>query len=309
MDKVIEIYNRSELSISKFAKILQKDRRTVSSWINKEVNVDPKEDVLNNICSFFRYPNDIWSEECQDDQFVKAISQAPTKDIKLIEENRLNRLKYILKKESQGRLVIHPKFPGPVYRDAVEATNYKIQENEEVEKYKAIRIEQMLSYSYKSTEWYDIKSLLQFCFSDIGSFYTKEEKINILDLMYNTFHDNYNKQLFFYDSFSKKIFGIDTIYTSVEVQEGTMFFKSPLESIFIEINNKEIVDKIHNYFTSGKFAPSHIKPHDATKILKILKDALVMNLTVFDTYHIINDSTSYGELIKNNISVSSRHKL
>ena len=46
--------------------------------------------------------------------------------------------------------------------------------------------------------------------------------------MYDTFHENYNKHLFLYDSFSKKIYGLDTMYTSVMIQDGVMFFKSPL---------------------------------------------------------------------------------
>ncbi len=309
MDKIIEIYHQSGLSISKFAKIINKDRRTVSSWINKQVIIKPQEDVLNKISTFFRYPDHIWQEDCQENEFLNAITQTPTKDIRMIEDNRENRLRYILKKESKERLVIHPKFPGPVYRDAIAAKKFQIKEDETLKQLKQERIDKILTHSYKSDEWYDIKSLLQFCFSEIACFYTKEEKIAVLDLMYDTFHDNYNKHLFFYDSFSKKIYGIDTVYTSVFVQDGTMFFKSPLDSVFIEISNKEIVTKIHKYFTSSKDAPLHIKPHDATKILRILKDAIKMDLNLFETYHIINDTTEYGEYIKNNISISFHDKL
>ncbi len=309
MDKVIEIYNRSELNISKFAKIIGKDRRTVSSWVNKEVSIEPKQEVLNKISSFFRYPDNIWDKECQSDDFINAISSIPTKDVIIIEEDYENRLKYILQKESEQRLVIHPKFPGPVYRDAVGVKRYENNECTNIKRLKNARIEKMLSYSYKSDEWYDIKSLLSFCFSEIGNFYTKNEKISVLKLMYDTFHDNYNKHLFLYDSFSKKIYGLDTMYTSVMIRDGVMFFKSPLESVFIEIRNKEIVNKIHKYFTSGKEAPSHIPPYDATNILKILKNAISNDLTLFETYKIINETTNYGKYIKNNISVSCHDKL
>jgi hypothetical protein len=308
-DKIIEIYNRSELNVSKFAKIIGKDRRTVSSWINKEVIVEPKEDVLNKINKFFRYSEDIWDNDCQDNDFINAISSLPSKDIRIIDEDHENRLEYILKKESKQRLVIHPKFPGPVYRDAVGVKKYTLNESTNIKKLKNERIEKMLSYSYKSDEWYDIKSLLSFCFSQIGNFYTKNEKIAVLKLMYDTFHDNYNKHLFFYDSFSKKIYGMDTMYTSVMIQEEMMFFKSPLESVFIEIQNKEIVDKIHKYFTSGKEAPSHIPPYDAPNILKILRSAVANDLTLFETYKIINENTNYGKYIKNNISISCHDKL
>lgn len=310
MDKVIDIYNRSELSISKFAKIVDKDRRTVSSWVNKEVTVEPKREVLDKIAKFFRYPDYVWNENCQADEFITAITAIPSKDVKIIDEDPENRLKYILDRESQQRLVIHPKFPGPVYRDAVNVKGLEAEEtSHNLKKLRTTRIDKMLSYSYKSDEWYDIKSLLSFCFSTIGNFYTKEEKIEILNLMYETFHENYNKHLFLYDSFSKKIFGMDTMYTSIMIQQGMMFFKSPLESIFIEIQNQEIVDKMHKYFTSGKEAPSHIPPYDATKILKILKDSITKNLNLFDTYRVINEQTPYGIFIKNNISTSYHDKL
>jgi len=309
MDKIIEIYNRSELSVSKFAKIIDKDRRTVSSWVDQEVSIEPKKEVLDKITAFFRYPDSIWNEECQSDDFIKAISSIPVKDIRIIEESHEERLKYILKKEAIQRLVILPKFPAPVYRDAIGVNKNKASQSINVKRLKEERIDKMLSYSYKSDEWYDIRALLDFCFSQIGNFYTKSEKIAVLKLMYDTFNDNYNKHLFFYDSFSKKAYGLDTMYTSVMIQEGVMFFKSPLESVFIEIQNKEIVDKIHKYFTSGKEAPSHIPPYDATNILKILREAISMDLTLFETYKIIDETTNYGKFIKNNISVAYHEQL
>jgi hypothetical protein len=127
--------------------------------------------------------------------------------------------------------------------------------------------------------------------------------------MYDTFHDNYNKHLYIFDSFSKKIYGVENMYTFVDIKNKLMFFKSPLESVFIEITNQEIVEKIHKYFTSSKEAPSHINTYDATIILKILKDTITKDLGLFDAYKKINQNTKYGEFIKNNISVSSHHKL
>ncbi len=309
IDKMIEIYQRSELSISKFAKILKKDRRTVSSWVYREVKVSPKKETLEHISSFFRYSNEIWDDNCKKEEFLDIITSIPTKDVKIIEENREGRLKYILKNESEQRLVIHPKFPASVYRDVISPKFYAQKESNKIIALKKERIEKMLNYAYKSDEWHDIRSLLNFCFSEIGNFYTKEEKIATLELLFDTFNENYNKRLYLFDSFSKKIYGLDTMYTSVDIKNNIMFFKSPLESVFIEIRNKEIVEKIHRHFTLSKESPAHVSPSDAGKILQILITVLKQNKKLIDAYEEINLKTSYGKMFKNNLSLSIQERV
>ena len=167
----------------------------------------------------------------------------------------------------------------------------------------------MLHYSFKTTEWYSIKTVLSFCFSPIGNFYTKEEKVKILSLMHDTFDENFNKQLHFFDSHSQKIYGLDTMYTSINIKAGVVFFKTPLESVFIEVTNAAIVERLHKHFTSGKEAPVHVAPSDATKILRILKNAVQNDKSLEWSYEEINKQTLYGKLFKNNISISLQHKL
>jgi len=309
IDKIIEIYNRSELSISKFAKIIGKDRRTVTAWIDKLVDKSPNEDVLNKISGFFRYPNYIWDESCENSEFSELISQIPKEEIKIIDEGYLGGLKYILEHEDKERFVIHPQFPGPMYRDTTVPKVYRTQSSSEVERFKKERIDRMLSYSFETTEWYSIKSILSFCFSEIGNFYTKEQKIQILDLMYDNFHENYNKRLYLFDSFSRKIYGFDTTYISINIKNGVMFFKSPLDSVFIEVRNKKLIERIHRHFTFGSEAPIHVNPNDATFILGIFKNAVELGLSMIQTYENINRDTPYGELFKNNISISLQDKL
>ncbi len=55
IDKFIEIFKRSNLSISKFASLIQKDRRTVTSWIDNISDIEPSNDVKDKICTIFRY--------------------------------------------------------------------------------------------------------------------------------------------------------------------------------------------------------------------------------------------------------------
>ena len=309
VEKIIAIYKRSELSISKFAKIIGKDRRTVTAWIDKVVDKKPSDDVLKRISSFFRYPDSIWDEECKSDEFLELISQVPQEEIKIIDEGYLGGLKYILEHEDKERFVIHPQFPGPMYRDTTVPRVYRTKSSSEIEEFKKERTSRMLAYSFETTEWYSIKSLLDFCFSPIGNFYTKEQKIQILELMYSSFHENYNKRLYLFDSFSRKIYGLDTAYTSINIKNGVMFFKAPLESVFIEVRNKKLIERIHRHFTFGSEAPTHINPNDATKILKILKEAIEFNKSLEDAYEDINSKTLYGGLFRNNISLCIQKRL
>ncbi|WP_294966141.1 hypothetical protein [Sulfurimonas sp.] len=309
IDKIIEIYNRSELSISKFAAIISKDRRTVTSWIDKSTQKEPNEDVLKKITNFFRYPDIIWNDDCQENDFLELITLIPKEEVKIIDEGYLGGLQYILAHEDKERFVIHPQFPGPMYRDTTVPRVYRTKATSEIEAFKKERTTKMLLYSFETTEWYSIKSLLSFCFSEIGNFYTKEQKLQILNLMVDNFHDNYNKHLYFFDSFSRKIYGLDTAYTSINIKNGVMFFKAPLESVFIEVTNKKLIERIHRHFTSGSEAPTHVAPNDATEILKILTSAVDLELDLCSAYEEINRKTLYGGLFKNNISLSLHNKL
>ncbi|MDX1808353.1 MAG: hypothetical protein R3331_02320 [Sulfurospirillaceae bacterium] len=307
IEKIIMIFNKSELSISKFSSIIGKDRRTVTSWIDKISDKQPSDEVKQKISKFFRYPENIWDENCQNEEFLDLITNIPKEEVKIIDEGYLEGLKYIIKYEDKERFVIHPQFPGPMYRDSTVPRVYRTQSTKEVEEFKKERVEKMLSYSFQTVEWYSIKSLLSFCFSPIGNFYTKEQKISILNLMYDNFHENYNKKLYFFDSFSRKIYGLDTTYTSINIKNGVIFFKAPLESVFIEVSNKKLVERIHRHFTYGKEAPTHINPNDATAVLEILRRAIQSDLGLIEAYELINEQTEYGEIFKNNISLSLQH--
>ncbi|RBQ29056.1 hypothetical protein ACNSOS_08505 [Aliarcobacter vitoriensis] len=303
LDKFIEIFNRSNLSISKFASMLNKDRRTITSWIDKISEVEINKDIQDKICQIFRYPNYIWEDACSGDEFIKSITQIPQKEVRIIDEDYKGRLKYIIEHEKNRRFVIQAQFPGPMYRDSAVQKVYKNSTSADIEELKQERIDQMLRYDYDTTEWYSIKSILSFCFASIGNFFTKEEKIKILELMYELFNNNYNKKLFLFDSFSRKIYGMETTYISINVKNKILFFKSPIESVFIEIRNKNLVERMHKYYSSPIEAPSHVNFLESVKILKILQEALKYNNSIKQAYETINRETNYGELFYNNLSI------
>ncbi|OCL83319.1 hypothetical protein [Arcobacter porcinus] len=303
IDKFIEIYNRSNLSISKFASILNKDRRTITSWIDRISSVEVSSEIQNKICKEFRYPEYIWEDACHGEEFLKSITSIPQKEVRIIDEDYTGRLKYIIEHEKNRRFVIQAQFPGPMYRDSAVRKVYKHSTSLDIEELKQERIDQMLRYDYDTTEWYSIKSILSFCFASIGNFFTKDEKIKILELMYELFNNNYNKKLFFFDSFSRKIYGMETTYISINVKNKILFFKSPIESVFIEIRNKNLVERMHKYYSSPIEAPSHVNFLESVKILKILQEALKYNNTISQAYETINRETNYGELFYNNLSI------
>ncbi|WP_417326363.1 hypothetical protein [Halarcobacter sp.] len=303
IEKFIEIFKRSNLSISKFASLIQKDRRTVTSWIDNISDIEPNEDVKQKICTIFRYPDFIWEEGCTGDEFVKSITQIPQKEVRIIDEDYYGRLKYIMDIEKNRRFVIQAQFPGPMYRDTAVKKVYRTKTSTEIEELKQGRIEQMLRYDYDTTEWYSIKSVLSFCFANFGNFYTKEEKIKILELIYELFNNNYNKKLFLFDSFSRKIYGMETTYISINVKQKILFFKSPIESVFIEIRNKNLVERMHKYYSSPVEAPSHVNFLESINIINILKDAVRYNNSILQAYETINRTTDYGELFYNNLSI------
>lgn len=303
IEKFIEIFKRSNLSISKFASLIQKDRRTVTSWIDNISDIEPNENVKDKICNIFRYPDFIWEDGCSGEEFIKSITQIPQKEVRIIDEDYYGRLKYIMEIESNRRFVIQAQFPGPMYRDTAVKKVYRSKTSTEIEELKQERIQQMLRYDYDTTEWYSIKSVLSFCFATIGNFYTRDEKIKILELMYEMFHNNYNKKLFFFDSFSRKIYGMETTYISINVKQKVLFFKSPIESVFIEIRNKNLVERMHKYYSSPVEAPSHVNFLESVKIIKILQDAVRYNNSILQAYETINRTTDYGELFYHNLSI------
>ena len=208
-----------------------------------------------------------------------------------------------MEQEKNRRFVIQAQFPGPMYRDSTVQKVYKSTTSADIEELKQARIDQMLRYDYDTTEWYSIKSILSFCFASIGNFYTRDEKIKILELIYELFNNNYNKKLFLFDSFSRKVYGMETTYISINVKQKILFFKSPIESVFIEIRNKSLVERMHKYYSSPIEAPSHVNFLESVKIIKILQDALKYNNDIKQAYEMINRETNYGELFYNNLSI------
>jgi len=309
LEKLIEIYKRSNLSISKFASIIEKDRRTVTSWVDNITKTEPGKDTKAKLCQLFRYPDYIWDESCNGEDFIKSITQIPQKEIRIIDDDYFGRLSYIMDLEEGGRFVIQAQFPGPMYRDTAVKRIYRTKTSPEIEALKQKRIEKMLRYDYDTTEWYSIKSILSFCFASIGNFYTKVEKIKILELIYELFNNNYNKKLFLFDSFSRKIYGMETTYISINVKEKILFFKSPIETVFIEIRNKKLVERMHKYYSSPVEAPAHVNFLDSVKIIKILQDAVKYNNNIQQAYETINRMTDYGELFYNNLSIDLQEEV
>lgn len=296
-----EIIAHSGLSIAKFAKLLQKDRRTIISWTNstKELNSS----VKTAIAQVFRYPQELW--HCDESKFYTLLKSTQASELKIIDENYCASVKYIYENENEGSLIIHPSFPNPAYRDFIVPLIYQQHDNSLVDSWRKKRGEKIRAYSFGVSEWYSIKSLLEFGFSRIGNFYTKEQKIQILELMIDTFKDNLSKSLYFFDSYSQKIYGLDLFYTSINAKEQKMFFKAPLETLIIETSNDELIKKLYKHYTNAKECPPHINPRDAVSVLELLLFCLQNDYSLLQTCKYIDKNSKYGDFFLKSINITS----
>lgn len=309
LEKLLVIYERSHLSVSHFARIIGKDRRTLTSWIDKNVNKEPDQKVLHNVTTFFRYPERIWDKDCYEEEFFTLLTQIPKSEIRIIDKGYEGGLEYILEKEKNRRFVIHPRFPSPAYRDKIITFPYKFGHSEYAAILRRKRYELVLEHGFESIEWYSIESLLRFAFSPIGNIYSIKERLAILRLMLGTFEDNYNKSLYLFDSYSAKAFGVDTTYLSLSPHENLMFFKMPIDSMIIEITNKALVHRIHKYFTAPSHAPKHIPKDYAPQILKLCAQCLESKKGMIHFCKTLAQNTPYAQLFTSSISTDLHHLL
>ncbi|STQ86006.1 hypothetical protein LS73_002360 [Helicobacter muridarum] len=301
IDKILALLNRYNTSISYLSQIIGKDRRTLTGWLEK--GIEPSYDAKKKICDFFRYPYSIW--DCDDNEFAIMLESLPTQEINIIDKGYEGALSYILEQEKTSRFVIQPRFPGPTYRDFVAKSPYKASTSEEAKRLRMERSKRILDYSFVSHEWYSLESLLRFAFSPIGNFFTKKQKILILQTVYETFHDNYNKHLYLFDSHATKVFGMDTIYISINKDKGIMFFKMPIDSLIVEVSNKALVDKMFKHFSSKQQTPNHIPPFYSPQIIQMILESLQNDESLLDFYCKINNNTSFGKLFANQIAPES----
>ncbi|CUU39526.1 Hypothetical protein BN2458_PEG0640 [Helicobacter typhlonius] len=307
LERLLVVYKRSNLSVSRFAQIIGKDRRTLTSWIDKSVTKEPSNEVLEAITHYFRYSERIWDKDCSDDEFFTLLTQIPKSEIRIIDKGYEGGLEYILDKESKQRFVIHPRFPSPAYRDKIVTFPYKFGHSPRAAHLRQKRYELMLEHSFESIEWYSIESLLRFAFSPIGNIYTIRERLAVLELMIESFEDNYNKSLYLFDSYSTKIFGVDTTYLSLNPHDNLMFFKLPIDSMIMEITNKMLVHRIHKHFTSPSHAPKHIPKDNAPQILKMCAECLTSQKDMKYFCTALAQNTPYAPLFMSSISSELHH--
>lgn len=300
-EKIRAILNKSGLSLSKFASIIEKDRRTLANFIENKKEKELDDKSKEKICEFFRYPLYIW--ESGEDEFHLLLNRLERNEIRIIDEGYIGGLKYIFENENEGSLILHPAFPNPAYRDFIIPLVHNQSDSEEAKIYRIKRGKKMRAHSFNASEWYSIKSLLEFCFSPVGNFYTREQKIKILELMINTFKDNLNKSLYFFDSYDQKFYGLDMFYLSINVKESKMFFKAPLKMLLVEIKNPILVNKIHEHYTHAKKCPAHIFPKDACLIMEILLECLKENLNIRESCEILDKKSEYGNFFKKSLSI------
>lgn len=299
-ERLFEIFKKSGLSLSKFSFLLGRDRRTIANWLESDHKKELDDGIKSKVCEHFRYPKEIWKSD--NTHFYSILNNLNNEEIKIIDEGYEGGLKYIFENENEDSIILHATFPNPAYRDFIMPFVYQNIDSEEVKIARKRRGEKIRDYSFVVSEWYSIKALLEFCFSPIGNFYSKEQKIAILELMIHTFKDNFNKTLYFFDSYDKKIYGFEMFYLSINIKENLMFFKAPLDMLIVEIRNTSLIRRIHHYYTNAQKCPAHINPKDSCFIMEILLACLMEDLDLIQSCKVISQKSEYGELFFKSIS-------
>lgn len=293
-ERLKEIIKKSGLSLNKIALILGKDRRTINSYLQSNNDKFLSEELRLKICEYFRYPSEIWYSDNK--TFYQLLNELKESELKIIDEGSVGQLKYLVENENEGMLILNHRFPNSVYKYLVLDFVYKDKDNEEINLYRKKRTEKIRDHSFNLSEWYPIKSLLEFCFANVGNFYTKEQKIAILDFVLDNFKDNFNKNLYFFDSYAKKNYGLDSFYVCINAKENFLFFKAPIETMLVEIRNSTLVQKLHRHYTDAKECPPHVQGKEACFILELLKECINKNLNIKQSCELINEKTPYGSL-------------
>ncbi|RDU69771.1 hypothetical protein CQA66_08780 [Helicobacter aurati] len=301
IEKILALLNRYNTSVSYLSQIIGKDRRTLTGWLEK--GIEPSTEAKKKICDFFRYPYSLW--ECNDSEFMMMLESVPAQEVKIIDKGYEGSLRYILEQEKTSRFVIQPRFPGPAYRDFIAKSPYKASTSEEAKQLRMERSKRILDYRFISHEWYSLESLLRFVFSPIGNFYTKKQKILILQTVFEVFYDNYNKHLYLFDSHATKVFGMDTIYISINKDKEIMFFKMPIDSLIVEVSNKALVEKMFKHFSSKHSTPNHIPPFYSPQIIQMILESLQNDESLCKFYQKIMKNTPYAKLFANQIAPES----
>lgn len=306
ISRVKEILKRYGMSISSFSNIIGKDRRTLTSWLDGKTKKDIGLNTKVKICEFFRYPMSIWS--CNDSDFMILLESISTQNIRIVDEGYEGSLRYMLSQEAYGRFVVQPRFPAPAYRDIITQLPQNAMISYEAKLLMQERSKKIRSYKFRSTEWYSIESLLYFAFCVVGNPYTQQQKLSILQNLYEIFHDNPNKKIYLFDSTANGIFHADMNYTSIVRENGLIFFRLPFNALIVEIANANITDTIYNYFEMAKNATNCIKSEHSMQIIMLLLESIRHNDTLLHFYDKIQKYTNYATLFANNISEEYRQK-
>jgi hypothetical protein len=171
------------------------------------------------------------------------------------------------------------------------------------------RARRIISKEVTSSEYYTLKSLLLFAFSEVGKCANEHKKM-IVEKVIEAFKDDLRMHLCFFDSTSSKI-GDTFPNMEILVNKSLLIVDMPIPShSILEIKSKLIVKIIDAFFRNKKsFKQGSIRGNDAILLLEILKKCIEEEQSVITFYRRCKEETKHGQLILNQLSPSLREKI
>ncbi len=210
------------------------------------------------VCKTFRLPFTIW----ESNSVQKTFFEDTTSTIYNYEEAS-DFYRYYKSVIQNGRETIFFKFPSSIYKTSEDSELARLRKElkEQIE-------------NLPNFEIYSIESLLKFGFSEFGVFHTREEKIEILSRMLDSFGKG--KELRFFNSFGSNREAISS-FSDMLILRDTKRAVLPLPfglDFIAEFKNEKILESFDVFLLQIRESGNCIEKSDSLDVLRILKSVL-----------------------------------
>ncbi len=220
------------------------------------------------------------------DLLPNEVAELANLETRLILDSPRDTEDYFSEYEKQGRILIFSHFPSYIYLDPLE----HFQPNTTPENLAAHkkRIKQLKSFRSFTTEYYEIKALLNFIFSPFYTKFNRKDKLLILDNYLKMFSYNGKKNLLYFFDANMHY----RLFPSYELSQSkhTVIINTPLGTdYFLQIQNNMFFDKISQFIELNKNLKM-LQSNESISLIEQLKQLLLRHeyldcQAIIDFYH------------------------
>jgi hypothetical protein len=209
---------------------------------------------------------------------------------------------YLREIEADGRIGIYHSFPSSTY-----TTEYRTNVSQEELK----RANKIILERVTSQEYYTIKSLLLFAFSEVGQF-TDKDKGGIIENMINAFSHDRQMRLCFYDNAYLKLGPVPNM--EIIKLRSLVIIDTPKPNCLLEIKNDKVVEVFDSFFRDKRSfirdeANIAIEEDDAIFLLKMIGEYIKEGGQLATGFYKQCKEQWYADLILNQLNPSLREEI